>query len=456
MVFSRAALLSFLITISAGAVHAQSETAGEVFEDWLEAFNSGEEAKIRKFFGERLDDPDAAFALDTAEDTCGFDPVRVESHSSDSISALLVEKCHPALQRLKFDIAPSNDGSLENYSLRPFALPLEAANAVTADVATRLAEQDDFAGSLLIVRDGVPSLGLSWGSLHGADKSPITLDTPMFLASAGKMFTAVAVLQLVDAGDIDLDAPLGKYLTDYPNAEMAQVTIRQLLQHRGGTGDIGVLARDEGANRARIKTIHDLIAFNGNRAPDFPPGSKMEYSNYGFLLLGAVVERISGENYYDYVTRNIFERAGMRNAGFPDLDHLDEVATGYTTFFGEEPDLVSHRDVLPWRGSPAGGGVASANDMLNFLEALSSGKLLSQEKLELATTPGETPWYGMGMVLPNSDNSSWGHGGVSYGMDVAAYRYPPMDTTFVCLATRDMACTRLMNVWARRIDGLIE
>ncbi len=107
------------------------------------------------------------------------------------------------------------------------------------------------------------------------------------------MFTSVAVLQLVEAGKIDLDAPFGKYLTAYPNAEMAKVTIRQLLNHRGGTGDIGILGREDGANRARVRTIADIVQLNGTRGPDFPPGTKEDYSNYGFILLGAVIEKVA-------------------------------------------------------------------------------------------------------------------------------------------------------------------
>jgi CubicO group peptidase (beta-lactamase class C family) len=317
-------------------------------------------------------------------------------------------------------------------------------------MADRLSMRDTFAGSLLIAHgDGQP-WSRSWGLLDKAGETPITPDTPMFLASAGKMFTAVSVLQLVEAGKIELDAPLGRYLTDYPNKEMALITIRQLLQHQDGAGDMGILARGDGANRASVRTIADIIALNGDRAPDFPPGSKTEYNNYGYLLLGAVVERVSGKSYYDYVAKNVFEPAGMTSAGFPDLDHLQAVATGYTTYYGEEPDLVSNREVLPWRGTPAGGGVASANDMLKFFNALRAGKLLSAQTLELATTAGDTPW-GMGFLV--NPGRSWGHGGGSYGMDVAAHYYFGIDTTFICLASRDSACNRLITAWYLRIFG---
>lgn len=441
------------LALLAAAAPAQTnaEPVDDMFQKWLTAFNSGEKAAIQAFYGEHLGDPQAAFARDNAAATCGFDAVRVEARTARSMTALLAERCFPALQRLEIELGPEGKTRLAKFALRPFALTIETANHALAGLADRLAARDEFAGSLLIAQGGKPLLARSWGTLAKGENAPITLDTPMYLASAGKMFTAVAVLQLVDAGKIDLDAPFGTYLTDYPNVETAKATIRQLLQHRGGTGDTRILARGDGDNRERVRTIADIIALNGKRAPAFPPGSRSEYSNYGFVLLGAVIERVSGENYYDYVARHVFAPAGMTGAGYPEKDARQSTATGLTTFFGEEDALESNVAVLPWRGMPDGGGVASANDMLRFFDAMKSGKLLSPAMFKLATSAGETPWYGMGFVVNSAPNSSWGHGGTSYGMDVAAHFYPTLDSAFICLATRDMACNRLIWSWVPKV-----
>jgi CubicO group peptidase (beta-lactamase class C family) len=152
------------------------------------------------------------------------------------------------------------------------------------------------------------------------------------------------------------------------------------------------------------------------------------------------------------VADHVFKPAGMDQAGYPDLAHLAGVATGYTTFYGDEPRLVSNREVLPWRGTPAGGGVASANDLRKFLEAFRSGNLLSPAMTKLATT-GDGAGWGLGFLV-NPAPRSFGHGGGSYGMDVAAHYYPGTDTTFICLAARDSACTRLMTEWFFRAFGL--
>ena len=136
------------------------------------------------------------------------------------------------------------------------------------------------------------------------------LDTRFRIGSMNKMFTAVSILQLVQAGKIKLTDPLGKYITDYPNQDVAtKVTIHHLLTHTGGTGDI--FGPEFDAHRLELKTLNDYVALYGKRAPAFEPGSRWVYSNYGMVLLGVVVERVSGQSYYDYVAEHVYKPAGM-------------------------------------------------------------------------------------------------------------------------------------------------
>lgn len=451
-IFSSSAAPSIVKTEAAAPGNGQ---VGRVFQEWLTAFNASGPAALKAFYGKYLDDNNPMFALENAQDSCGFDVERVEASSATMMTVLLRQRCLPGLQRAKLELAA--DGvKLKSLSFRPLALPGDGSIKATATIATRLAARNGFAGSIIIARGGKRLLARSWGFADPNARTRMTLDTPMFLASAGKMFTAVAALQLVDAGKIDLDAPMGRYLIDYPNAEMAKVTIRELLTHRGATGDIDILGRDDGGNRAWVRTIDDIVKLNGKRPPDFPPGTKEDYSNYGFILLGAVIEKVTGGSYYDYVAGHVFKPAGMRTSGFPDRDHLQAVAVGYTTFFGAEPKLVPSTEILPWRGASAGGGVSTPNDMLRFFAAMKDGRLLSPRMFKLATTAGATPWYGMGFVVDSGESASWGHGGTSYGMDVATHHYAMNDTTFLCMATRDMVCNRLIYAWNLRTFGPIE
>src|SRR5262249_18452443 len=140
-------------------------------------------------------------------------------------------------------------------------------------------------------------------------KTPNTLNTRFRIGSMNKMFTAVATLQLVQEGKVHLDDPLIKYLPDYPNKDLAtKVTIQHLLTHTGGTGDI--FGPEFAAHRLEIRTLDDYVKLYGARPLRFDPGSKWEYSNYGFLLLGIVIEKASGQSYYDYVRDHVYKPAG--------------------------------------------------------------------------------------------------------------------------------------------------
>ncbi|SNS15206.1 Beta-lactamase [Sphingomonas laterariae] len=171
-----------------------------IFRDWLDAFNSGDPGRIKSVYARYAGDPEPIFALEQAEDTCGVTVDRIAARSATAMTVLLRQRCLPGLQRLKLELADSGASTLKVLDLWPLPLPDDQAIDATAAIARRLAARDDFAGSLIIRRGDTRLLAQSWGLVDPPRAQPITLDTPMFLASAGKMFTAVAVLQLVDAG----------------------------------------------------------------------------------------------------------------------------------------------------------------------------------------------------------------------------------------------------------------
>ncbi len=131
-----------------------------------------------------------------------------------------------------------------------------------------------------------------------------------------------------------LNDPLGKYLPDYPNKDLAaKVTIYQLLTHTGGTGDI--FGPEFQAHRLELRTLDDYVKLYGSRALAFEPGSKWEYSNYGFILLGVVIESVSGQSYYDYVRDHVYKPAGMTTSGSePEDQAVSDRSVGYTSMGG--------------------------------------------------------------------------------------------------------------------------
>jgi CubicO group peptidase (beta-lactamase class C family) len=141
-----------------------------------------------------------------------------------------------------------------------------------------------------------------------------------------KMFTAVATLQLVEAGELALDEPIATYLPDYPNADLAsKVTVRHLLSHTGGTGDFFGPEYDE--HRLELREHSDYVDLFGERGVLFEPGSRWEYSNCGLILLGALIEAVTGASYYDYVREHVFQPAGMTSTdSLPEAENVPERA----------------------------------------------------------------------------------------------------------------------------------
>lgn len=433
----------FLATLCAAAPDSASERA---FRDWLAAFNAADGAVLERFAETRMADPSTRYMLDVREESGGLDLVEIVSEEPTRLVAITRERHSGLPSRITVEFAEPGSDRVTSLAIRPLPVARDAAIAAMDDFAERLAAADRFSGVIAIARNGHPIYQRAFGLANRDTGERATLDTRFFFESQGKMFTAVAVLQLVEAGRIALDAPLGTYLPDYPNAEMARVTVRQLLTHTGGTGDMGIMMPEDSANRARYRTIDEIVALNADRAPAFPPGSRFDYSNHGFLLLGAIIERVTGQDYYDYLTEHVLRPAGMVHTSWPTLDELqglDGVAVPYRNADGEYRPAL---DIMPWRGTPAGGGITTAGDEMRFIEALRSGRLISPALVAEATR-AHTDWYGYGFVAGGLEENfpAWGHGGMGAGSNLALTFTPADGVTFVCMANRsDNVCDRLV------------
>jgi CubicO group peptidase (beta-lactamase class C family) len=278
---------------------------------------------------------------------------------------------------------------------------------------------DGFAGSVLVAKNGNSVFAQAYGLADREHKAPNSLTTRFRIDSMNKMFTATATLQLAQAGKLGLDDPLGKYLTDYPNKDIAtKVTIKQLLTHTGGTGDI--FGPEFDAHRLELRTLQDYVKLYGNRGPQFEPGSRWEYSNYGFVLLGLVIEKVSGQNYYDYVREHIYQMAGMTSSGSESEDQpVADRSIGYTKVGADQ--WHPNTDTLPYRGTSAGGGYSTVEDLLRFANALQNHKLLNTDYTELLTvgkvdTPRGRYGYGFGDQTINGTRC-FGHSGGAPGMN---------------------------------------
>jgi CubicO group peptidase (beta-lactamase class C family) len=316
----------------------------------------------------------------------------------------------------------------------------EAVAAVRAKVE-RDAAADLFSGAVLVSKDGKPIFTGAYGLADREKKTANKLDTQFRIGSMNKMFTATAVLQLVQAGKVKLTDPLGKYVTDYPNKDVAtKVTIHHLLTHTGGTGDI--FGPEFEKHRLELKTLQDYVKLYGNRGLEFEPGSRWQYSNYGFILLGVIIERVTGQSYYDYVREHVFKPAGMTATdSLPENQTLLRRSVGYMRSEGGK-GWIPNTDTLPYRGTSAGGGYSTVEDLLRFANALESHKLLDTQHVELLTTGKvQTPNDGMYAYGFDDEGDStlhcFGHAGGAPGMNGDLKICPQAGYVIVVLANLD-------------------
>lgn len=236
-----------------------------------------------------------------------------------------------------------------------------------------LAARDEFSGVVMIMRGNDTVFRRAVGFADRERKLRNDVETAFNLGSINKAFTAIAIRQLAESGKIHLDSSLAKYWPDYPNASAAkQVTIRQLLTHRSGvTGDI--FAAPKGKSRADIRHNSQFVQLFAANPLAFAPGTRQQYSNAGYVILGELVQRVSGEDYYEYVRRRVYEPAGMTRTAHLYADSLGQnTAKGYTR---EDGALKVNTSLLPGRGSAAGGGYSTARDLLAFVRALREGRI---------------------------------------------------------------------------------
>jgi D-alanyl-D-alanine carboxypeptidase len=425
------ALLSFLLLSCVAQVQFPTTPAGRQCAAWLQVFSRGDRQAYRAFleksFPSRLKDLDQEWEFHAR--TGGFELRKVEESAPTKLVALVQERLSDQFARLTLEVqstAPYQITSLDLRAIpRPaeFALPHMNESELLAAVRTKL-EGDTaagrFAGAVLVAKNGRPVLAEAYGFADREHKVPNTLKTRFRIGSMNKMFTAVAILQLAQAGKLDVNDPLGKYLTDYPNKDVAtKVTIHQLLTHTGGTGDI--FGPEFEKHRMELRTLQDYIKLYGDRGLSFEPGSRWEYSNYGFILLGAVIEKVSGQNYYQYVREHVYIPAGMASTDSEPEDQVaTEISVGYTKM-GGNGQWRPNTDTLPYRGSSAGGGYSTVDDLVRFANALQQNKLLNAHYTELLTT-GKVDAMGGRYAYGFHDNTingtrCFGHGGGAPGMN---------------------------------------
>ncbi|MEM7350343.1 MAG: serine hydrolase domain-containing protein [Acidobacteriota bacterium] len=297
---------------------------------------------------------------------------------------------------------------------------------------TPLVDSGLFSGAVLVARNGRILVQSAYGAAHVASHVDNTPQTRFKLMSVSKTLTAVALMTLVEKGELELEDPAAKYLAKWPAAWHA-VTLRHLLSHTSGIPNLELdwsrlMPEAEGRD---IDRWPRLAAGLGERSLVFPPGERTSYSNFNFILLGLVIEAVSGHAYGDYLQSAVLDPAGMENTGIDDGGRFEGLAMGYFRGNGGKLD-ESEQNMSMIRA--AGGFFSSVGDLYRFDRALHRNDLLSAETRQLMWTPVTQAFAHGWQISRWHDRRLIHHSGGSNGFVADFLRLPDDDACIVVLS----------------------
>jgi CubicO group peptidase (beta-lactamase class C family) len=448
----------------AGGAPGLPETpAGKRLAGWLAAYNTNKADVIRRFVEEQYVKSDKS-ATDRRlevfsrvfEDNGRLEVVRVEKSTDSQVVVLTRSPRTESWVRLDCTVAAEAPRAIARVAIERAEAPAEPGRGKLTDAeivrqldayVDKLASENLFSGAVLFARGGKPLYLKARGLASKAFNVPNRVDTKFNLGSMNKMFTAVAIAQLAEKGKLDFSDPLIKHLPDYPNKEVARkVTLHHLLTHTSGIGDYFNDKYRE-TSKDRFRAIRDYFPLFTEAPLSFEPGKEFRYSNAGFMVLGAVIEKVSGEDYFEYVREHIYKPAGMLNTDAFEMDRdTPNLAIGYTA----QGDASGRKDgkmrnnlfLHVVKGGPAGGGFSTVEDLLRFDVALRAHRLVGQKYTDILLT-GKVPTgrrgeYGYGFFVEDHHGTRIaGHGGGFPGINSALDMYLDNGCTVAVMANYD-------------------
>ena len=444
--------------------------AGERVKELIEVVNNTDPQRVRKFVEEAFTPEFRDFApmeqhlevfADFARSTGGVEFYGVRNYTEPrpdgSLVVILRAKLTEDWRAFVLNIEQESPHRIERLQFAPARPPSDLPPAsklnekeLTAELGKyldRMSAADTFSGTVLLTKDGKV---LFQGAYGQADKNfgvVNKLDTKFNLGSMNKMFTSTAIMQLMEQGKLKLTDTLADHVGNswLPEEVARQITIEQLLTHTSGLGSYFNDKFFE-MSREKLREVDDYKPLVADERPQFEPGTQWAYSNTGMLLLGAVIEISSGQNYFEYIRKNIYEPAGMINSDCYDLDRvIPNLAIGYTRVSdagGAHWETNTFKHVI--RGGPAGGGYSTVEDLQRFAQAMRTGKLVgkaSTEKMWTATElsqRGRGPGYGFGFgVSMTPAGRVVGHSGGFPGISSVLQMYLDSGFTLAVMSNYD-------------------
>lgn len=394
---------------------------GSVTKAIINAINSNDANMIKSFIEDSFTEEFQNFApmethqnifLNYYRQTGGvsFHSIRTyEPENPQKNVLILKDENYDSWQKITFSFVNEKDLTMKGIGISPAEIPsdiIETKISLTELVeetkrtVEELSQKDLFSGSVLVAKGSDILYQNARGEASKRFHIKNNLDTKFNLGSMNKMFTSVAILQLVENKLIGLKDPIGNYVDEswLPSEITTKVNIHHLLTHTSGLGNY-FNATFWNSSRAGYRNVDDFKQLVKGDSLAFEPGEKYSYSNTGMLLLGVIIEKVTGKDYFEYVDENIFQPAQMVNTDAYEMDQpVENLAIGYSRAdndSGWENNLYKH--VI--KGGPAGGGFSTIGDLHKFAMALVNEKLVSKESLNLLWTDHSNSGYGYGFSI---------------------------------------------------------
>ncbi len=314
-------------------------------------------------------------------------------------------------------------------------------NTKVREIVKYLDSLEGFSGAVLISKNDSVLLQKAYGFAHLGHKVKNNTDTKFSYASIGKSFTAVAIFQLIQAGKVSLDDPIGKFLPSYPNKIVRDsITVKLLLTHRSGLPDYFYSDKFLNTSKEKFRTIENLTNLYENEPLESKPNEEFSYRNSNYIILGRIIEAVSKMPYDDYIKENIFSKADMQNTGNFDIDHIiDNEAENYTLSDVYPNQLQKTIFMSAVKGSSAGGGYTTINDLYKFALAFKNNKLLNADYTNFMKKEPDNGSYGYGMQFAGAkDSGIFGHSGGHYGIGAEWRIFEKQKYTVILLTNKDL------------------
>lgn len=325
------------------------------------------------------------------------------------------------------------------YRERELQLGKSPLARAIGEYATARTGKGAFSGVIAISKNGSMLLERGYGYADSSQKIVNTSQTKFCIASVGKLFTAVAIAQLVEQGKLSFNAPIGTYISGFPKDVADSVTIADLLDMTGGFGNSATVSGDHPL------TLAELMQPIYTESLQSKPGATFNYSNDGYVVLGAIIQHVTGEPYATYIQQHIFNPADMHDTVIAAYRpaQVAGMAHGYTNQNGALADISTMYQIA----NPSGGAYSTAGDLLKFAQAFMNHKLLSPAMTSAILVPRvNTPQpggpsvdeYTYGFAYQAYNNVSFvGHNGGTAGYEDQLDMYPSKGYAVVVLTNQD-------------------